>query len=233
LNQALRSEQRESAKPLWVYVKLLQLALFKLPKDGSGTTLYRGIKIKWGPAGHVGPVTLEAKRAALHELATTLIEKSQNGEPEIFWGFSSTSTSLPAVEEFLGAAEPRVIYTIAGGSSARCVKRYSAVPTEDELLLPCGTAFSVETVGSPAPDLLMVSLKQADCMLLPQNGPALDASMLPQDDALLQLADRLSSADKVGRRFEFHQPLPAGLVAVAISRCAAVCISARALGRRA
>eukprot|EP01047_Picozoa_sp_COSAG01_P080161 COSAG01_NODE_15476_length_1333_cov_0.816856_1_plen_45_part_10 len=45
-----------------MYVKLLQLALFKLPKDGSGTTLYRGIKVKWGPAGHVGPVTLEAKR---------------------------------------------------------------------------------------------------------------------------------------------------------------------------
>jgi hypothetical protein len=70
----------------------------------------------------------------------------REGTPEIWWGFSSTSTNLGAVETFLGGAnaiEKRVIFTIDGGSSARDVKRYSDYPREDELMLPCGTAFEV------------------------------------------------------------------------------------------
>jgi hypothetical protein len=70
----------------------------------------------------------------------------REGTPEIWWGFSSTSTNLGAVQTFLGGAnaiEKRVIFTIDGGSSARDVKRYSDYPREDELMLPCGTAFEV------------------------------------------------------------------------------------------
>ena len=33
LNAALRSENRDTVKPYWGYIKLLQTALFKLPKD--------------------------------------------------------------------------------------------------------------------------------------------------------------------------------------------------------
>ena len=75
------------------------------------------------------------------------------------------------METFLGQAGPRVIFTVDGGSSARDVRRYSAfqagqpVP-EDERLLPCGTAFTVKSVGSPAPDLLMVTLQQTDDFLI-------------------------------------------------------------------
>ena len=43
LNAALRSEARTDVKAYWGYIRLLQHALFKLPKDGSGTLL-RGIK---------------------------------------------------------------------------------------------------------------------------------------------------------------------------------------------
>jgi hypothetical protein len=43
LNAALRAGERADAKPYWGYIRLLQHALFKLPKDGSGT-LYPGLQ---------------------------------------------------------------------------------------------------------------------------------------------------------------------------------------------
>ena len=163
LNAALRDGERADAKPYWGYVRLLQHALFKLPKDKSGT-LYRGIKVNWP-----GAPPLAQLREDLQRLAAT--SDTVAPQHEIWWGFSSTSTSLPAVETFLGQTGPRVIFTVDGGSSARDVRRYSAfqegqpVP-EDERLLPCGTSFTVKTVGSPAQDLLLVGLRQADAILV-------------------------------------------------------------------
>jgi hypothetical protein len=43
---------------------------------------------------------------------------------------------------------------------------------EDERLLPCGTSFVVKTLSSLASDLLMVSLKQSDSVLLQGPGTA-------------------------------------------------------------
>eukprot|EP01047_Picozoa_sp_COSAG01_P023413 COSAG01_NODE_1416_length_10373_cov_4.944984_11_plen_242_part_00 len=168
LNAALRVCERADAKPYWGYIRLLQHALFKLPKDKSGV-LYRGIKWNWP-----GAPPLHQLKAELQRLAAT--GEAAAPEHDIWWGFSSTSTSLPAVETFLGQAGPRVIFTLDPGSSARDVRRYSAfqagqpVP-EDERLLPCGTAFAVKTVGSPAPDLLLVGLRQTNDILI-QGGAA-------------------------------------------------------------
>eukprot|EP01047_Picozoa_sp_COSAG01_P076903 COSAG01_NODE_13662_length_1552_cov_1.197522_2_plen_415_part_01 len=168
LNAALRACERADAKPYWGYIRLLQHALFKLPKDKSGT-LYRGIKWNWP-----GAPPLHHYMAELQRLVAT--GETATPEHEIWWGFSSTSTSLPAVQTFLGQAGPRVIFTVDGGSSARDVRNYSAfqagqaVP-EDERLLPCGTVFSVKTVGSPAPDLLLVGLRQTNDTLI-QGGAA-------------------------------------------------------------
>ena len=111
LNAALRSEERTDVKVYWGYIRLLQHALFKLPKDETGT-LFRGIKVTWIP--------LATLQAQLLQLAA-----SADAAAEIWWGFSSTSTSLPAVEGFLGHDGPRVIFTVDGGSSARDVRRYS------------------------------------------------------------------------------------------------------------
>jgi hypothetical protein len=110
MNAALRAEDRHAVKLYWGYIKLLQSALFKLPKDITGTLL-RGVKVTWMP--------LAAMKAQLTDL-------KESGEPLVWWGFSSTSTSMPAVESFLGQDGPRVIFTIDGGSSARDVRRYSA-----------------------------------------------------------------------------------------------------------
>ena len=164
LNAALRSEERLNVKAYWGYIRLLQHALFKLPKDESGV-LYRGIKLDWP-----GAPTLSDYRAEM-------LRKQQSGEEEIWWGFSSTSTSLPAVRGFLGEHGPRVIFTVEPGSSARDVRRYShfqvghAVP-EDERLLPCGTAFVVMTADIVGEGLLMVGLRQTNDILIQGGAPA-------------------------------------------------------------
>lgn len=163
LNAALRSEARTDVKIYWGYIRLLQHALFKLPKDESGT-LFRGIKLNWPNA------------PSLAEYKDELVRKQTQKEEEIWWGFSSTSTSLSAVRTFLGEEGPRVIFTVDGGSSARDVRRYSgfqdvAIP-EDERLLPCGTAFHIKSTDIVADNLLMVSLCQTEDILIQGGAPA-------------------------------------------------------------
>ena len=69
-------QARDDVKCYWGYMRLLQHALFKLPKCGAGT-IFRGIK---APSP---PITL-----------AQLDEAAASGEPRVWWGFSSTSTSL-------------------------------------------------------------------------------------------------------------------------------------------
>eukprot|EP01043_Picozoa_sp_COSAG02_P013354 COSAG02_NODE_532_length_20668_cov_28.281832_16_plen_770_part_00 len=175
LNAALRSEARPTVKAYWGYIRLLQHALFKLPADQSGV-LYRGIRLDWPGA------------PSLADYRAEMVRKQESGEEEIWWGFSSTSTSLPAVRHFLGADGPRVIFTVEPGSSARDVRRYShfqegqAVP-EDERLLPCGTAFVVKTADIVGEGLLMVGLRQTNDILIqggaPAQAPVLHEAVVP------------------------------------------------------
>ena len=88
LNRALWSEARNAVKPYWGYLRLLQHALFKVPKCTAGT-IYRGIKDPYAPI----------TEAAMLALAT---ESGGSGEPEIWWGFSSCSTDLQQTRQFLG-----------------------------------------------------------------------------------------------------------------------------------
>jgi len=114
LNAALRQNEREAVKPYWGYIRLLQHALFKLPKDTTGT-LFRGAKVTWMPLAEL--------EAQLKQLIPS--PAAQELSPEIWWAFSSTSPTLQAVKKFLGDAGERVIYAIDGGSSARDVRLYS------------------------------------------------------------------------------------------------------------
>ena len=52
--------------------------------------------------------------------------------------------------------------------------------------------------------------------------------------AFAKLAKTLDSVetDYVGRRWDFHQPLPPGLFALVLSRCAALCTEQTAIWRR-
>jgi hypothetical protein len=77
--------------------------VLKLPPADPGI-LYRGIK---KPKPDILLVDLERDCA--------------DATPVVWWAFSSTSTSLPIVKQFLGD-EKRVIYSVQG-SCARDVKR--------------------------------------------------------------------------------------------------------------
>ena len=108
LNDALRSQDYARIRPFWQYISLLQRAVLKVPRADPGI-LYRGIK---------------------KPLPDILLEDLQRDcagkKPVVWWAFSSTSTSLPIVKQFLGD-EKRVIYSVQG-SCARDVKRY-VLPT--------------------------------------------------------------------------------------------------------
>jgi hypothetical protein len=150
LNRALWSKEREAVKPYWGYIRLLQHALFKVPKSEAGT-IYRGIKDPY-----------QDPQAPLTEAAmlAKAVESGGSGEPEVWWGFGSCSTNQQPVMTFLGHVGVRVLYTIEGGSSARDVRKYSEFQHEAEVLMPFGSAFTVVTASSPVPDLLLVTLRQ-------------------------------------------------------------------------
>jgi hypothetical protein len=78
-----------------------------------------------------------------------------------------------------------------------------------------------------------VSLEQTEAMLLEDANEA-TALEVHQHPALVALAKTLDSVatDYVGRRWDFHQPLPPGLFALVLSRCAALCTEQTAIWRR-
>jgi hypothetical protein len=145
LNKALWSQKRGAVKPYWGFIRLLQHALFKVPKCEDGA-IYRGIKNPYEPITEIG-------------MLAKATQGGGSGEPEIWWGFSSCSTDLQATKAFLGQSGTRVLYTIEGGSSARDVRKYSEFPKEAEVLMPFGSAFTVVT-AMQTQALLLVTLRQ-------------------------------------------------------------------------
>lgn len=148
LNRALWSKARGAVKPYWGYIRLLQQALFKVPRCAAGA-IYRGVKDPYAP------ITEAAMLAKA-------IESGGSGKAEVWWGFSSCSTNQQTVMTFLGQdpATVRVVYTVEGGSSARDVRKYSAYQEDAEVLMPFGSAFMIVTASTPAPNLLLVTLHQ-------------------------------------------------------------------------
>eukprot|EP01049_Picozoa_sp_SAG25_P011887 SAG25_NODE_1514_length_2862_cov_1.655085_3_plen_647_part_00 len=161
LNRALWSKERGAVKPYWGYIRLLQHALFKVPKCDDAA-IYRGIRQPYEPITEAG-------------MLAKATQSGGSGEPEIWWGFSSCSTDLQATKAFLGQSGVRVLYTIEGGSSARDVRKYSAFAHEAEVLMPFGSAFTVVTaMQTEAPtaannqaSFLLVTLRQTHDFALP------------------------------------------------------------------
>lgn len=144
LNRALWSTDPGAVRPYWAYLKLLQHALFKLPKCTTGV-IYRGIKDPYEPITEQNMIARAAASGGSGEL--------------VWWGFSSCSTDLQAVKTFFGDTGYRVLYTIENGSAARDVSKYSKFPDEAEVLLPFGSAFKVKTAAKMG-DVLVVTLEQ-------------------------------------------------------------------------
>lgn len=176
LNRALWSKERGAVKPYWGYIRLLQHGLFKVPKCMAGT-IVRGIKNPYEPITEADMLKIATESSVAHP-------HGGSGEPIIWWGFSSCSTNQQPVMNFLGtsASTVRVLYTIEGGSSARDVRRYSQFQDEDEVLMPFGSAFTVVTASAPAPNLLLVTLRQTHDFVY---DPAAEPVAVPQLNPLL------------------------------------------------
>ena len=101
--------------------------------------------------------------------------------------------------------------------------------------MPCGIGFAPTRVEADAtdPEKLTVSLEQTEAVLLEDASEA-TALEVHQHPALVSFASSLedSTTDYVGRRWDFHQPLPPGLFALVLSRCAALCTEQTAIWRR-
>eukprot|EP01047_Picozoa_sp_COSAG01_P042104 COSAG01_NODE_3657_length_5819_cov_1.996154_2_plen_336_part_00 len=145
----------------------------------------------------------------------------REGQPEVWWGFSSTSTDLPTVTHFLGgstATKKRLIFVLdGGGSSAKDIRRYSQLPRENELLLPCGMAFEVKSATSPARNLIEVHVKEAPASLFGHTSSHTEVAAL--SDFQRSLDAEHAVVDSASRAFEFHHALPTGLIGVTINRC--------------
>ena len=127
LNTALRSEDLAQIRPFWRYTQLLQQAVLSLPP--ADDDVYRGLS---DPQPDIALQDIHADIAG--------------ARPLVWWAFSSTSTSEAVSRSFLRGRK-NVLYAVSGaGRQARNVKRYSHIPTEDELLMPCGTAFASQAV---------------------------------------------------------------------------------------
>jgi GTPase SAR1 family protein len=229
LNRALRAQVFDVLRPYWQYIKLLQHALLKLPP--APVNLFRGIN-KPQP-----DVVLEG-----------LLRQCNEKKPEVWWAFSSTTSQESVAKRFLKPTGKRVLYTVEG-SMARDVKSYSDFPREDELLMPCGSSFVIDHAEASREDedLLLVHLKQTGATLLEDLRLSVGSSAFKdlreemvlevhQHPALAALHQSLEAAgtavDFVGRRHDFHQPLPPGFLASVISRCAKLCGEETSLWRR-
>jgi hypothetical protein len=218
MNTALRRQDPDVIRPFWPYIKLLQQALLKLP-PAQVYLLFRGLRNPKPPI-----------------LVPDIQRQIDDVTCDVWWAFSSTTTKLSVATSpaFFGDSGHRVLFQISS-SAARNVKDYSAIPKEDELLMPCGIGFAPTKVEADTtdPEKLTVSLEQTEAMLLEDASEA-TALEVHQHPALAALAETLdfNATDYVGRRWDFHQPLPPGLFALVLSRCAALCTEQTAIWRR-
>lgn len=123
MNAALRSMDRARIEPFLKYLKLLCTALYKLPQVEG--LVYRGV------------------RKTLEELGYTF------GEDVILWGFTSTTSSLSQLHtpQFLGAAGDRTLMHLHIKSGVK-ISEFSAIPSEDEILLLPGTRLNLSRTGA-------------------------------------------------------------------------------------
>jgi hypothetical protein len=126
MNADLTCSNRGNQAPKWkYYLHYLFSSLRKIPLWKVDQDLYRGIRID---------VTEKyPKRYVVGNLIT-------------WYGFTSTTTNLNVIQNFLGKDKPCTIFTINKCFSGRAIHKMSAVPTECEVLLPPGSRFEVKAI---------------------------------------------------------------------------------------
>ena len=113
LNALLRKEDRSVLKPWFGYLKLFDTALQKLPNQRI--ILWRGIN-------------------------ADITKKYKSTKELTWWNFTSCSSSLPVVRQFLGPVSTLLMVEAKRGKS---ISAYSNFPEEEEIVLGMGTRVGV------------------------------------------------------------------------------------------
>ena len=116
LNSTLRAENRQQLRPWFLFLRLIIFALAKLPTIPS-RTFYRGIQCD-------------------------ISKDYLKDRTFIWWAFSSCTSTLEVIEDFLGEKGPRTILNIES-NSAKDISRHSFYRTEKEILLYPARQFQV------------------------------------------------------------------------------------------
>ncbi|CAF1123931.1 unnamed protein product [Rotaria sp. Silwood1] len=133
LNETLRSQNRQELLPWFLYLRLFIYALSKLPSI-IHRILYRGIKMD-------------------------LSEDFPEGKTFIWWAFSSCSSSIKVLEQFLGQTGPRTIFNIEC-DSAKDISKYSFYPSENEVLMYPARQFQVISSFNSGNQLKIIHVKE-------------------------------------------------------------------------
>ncbi|CAF1158288.1 unnamed protein product [Adineta ricciae] len=133
INDLLRDNDAMNAQPWFSYLKLLSTAVSKLPTYSGN--VWRGVR---------GNVAKNYKK----------------GMPVCWWAFTSCTTSLSVIKEFLPMKGQGTIFMIEC-VSGRLISNYSEYESEDEVLLMPGIRFIV-TDTLPYNDMNMVHLKEVN-----------------------------------------------------------------------
>jgi len=138
LNRDLSSSTRDKNAPKWKhYLYYLFNALRKIPPWVSNQDLYRGVN---------------------QNLVKKYPNKYVSGKDITFYGFTSTSTKLEKVKDFIGKSEGTIL-SINGCFSGRLINTFSGYPEESEVLIPAGSRFTIISVLE-FENITMIQLKQ-------------------------------------------------------------------------
>jgi len=133
LNTTLRDKNRQNLKPWFLYLRLIISALSKLPSTSS-RTIYRGVK---------------------EDMNQEFLE----GKTFIWWGFSSCTSSIQTIKQFLGQYGHRMMFII-DCDSAKNIGRHSFYQTKNDILLYPARQFKVMSSFSLENELRIIHLKE-------------------------------------------------------------------------
>ncbi|CAF1205228.1 unnamed protein product [Didymodactylos carnosus] len=134
LNQILRTEDRNEAKPWFAYLKLFDTAINKLPTVKGN--VWRAVR---------GNVTKGYKE---NDVLT-------------WWSVSSCSTSVDVLKGFIKQNEESTLFMIEA-INGKDVTGYTLFPNEKEIILTFGTRLRVKSIGFQHGKLYLVHLAEVD-----------------------------------------------------------------------
>jgi hypothetical protein len=133
LNGTLRSQNRNELLPWFLYLRLFMVALSKLPST-KHRMIYRGIKID-------------------------VSDEFPEGKTFIWWAFSSCSSSIKVLQQFLGQTGPRTMFNIEC-DSAKDISQHSFYQSENEVLMYPARQFQVASSFNSGNQLKIIQIKE-------------------------------------------------------------------------